>query len=62
VELIANKNASQWRKPINESDIPHNFFNIFAAITSTSVSMIFPWWVCEQIITKILSILADDKF
>jgi hypothetical protein len=43
--MLRNEPVENWRELINNSDYPHDYFTTFAALISTSVSMIFPWFI-----------------
>lgn len=65
VSMFYMKPVYEWAEVLDTADLPHVYFVTFAALISTTFSLIMPFWLCKIIITMLSSAIIpkeDAKF
>ena len=50
-----DQEVEQWIDAMQDADIQMNFMIVFAAITASGLSVIFPWFITEKIVTTAIT-------
>jgi len=59
--MFSEKEVPQWAEFLDNADLPHVYFITFAAMIATGVSLVFPWFVTQFVISKLCSVLVPPE-
>lgn len=51
--MFSEKKVDEWAQELDTADLPHVYFITFAALLSTSFSLMLPWFLVQWIVGKL---------
>jgi len=57
-KMFSEKEVPEWAEFLDNADLPHVYFITFAALIATGVSLVFPWFITQFVISKLCSVLV----
>ena len=61
VRMFSEKHVDEWAEVLDTADLPHVYYITFAAILSTTFSLIFPWLFTQFLIELLAYFLIPEE-
>jgi len=60
VKMTYEKSAWEWAKVLDQTDMPHHYEITFAALVSTILSLVLPFWIVTLIVSGLTDLLFES--